>query len=215
MTKRMTYLASAAILALGAISAPSAQAAYVVTFDQVGSDVVETGSGSLDLTALSVESFDILRDASVTPSLGRFFSGAFTGANTAFADLDSVSPLAFGPGALTAASTTTGGPVGLVSGLGDLAALIFPIDYISGTPLSDSSTYLDATISSLGLTPGAYVFGWGSAADADADTFTIDVVASPPPAVPEPSTWAMGLLGFAGLGYAALRRKRAAGAIAG
>jgi hypothetical protein len=53
MTKRMSYLASAAILALGAISAPSAQAAYVVTFDEVGSDVVETGSGSLDLTDLA------------------------------------------------------------------------------------------------------------------------------------------------------------------
>jgi hypothetical protein len=33
------------------------------------------------------------------------------------------------------------------------------------------------------------------------------------PAIPEPSTWAMGLIGFAGLGYAAVRRKRATGAI--
>jgi hypothetical protein len=34
----------------------------------------------------------------------------------------------------------------------------------------------------------------------------------PPPspsAIPEPSTWAMMLMGFAGLGYAALRRKAA------
>jgi hypothetical protein len=206
MTKRMTYLASAAILALGAISAPSAQAAYVVTFDEVGSDVVETGSGSLDLTDLSVGTFDISRDASVTPNLGRFFSGVFSDTNSSFADLD-ISPTAFGSGTFAAASTTTGGPVGLVSGLGDLPALLFPLDYISGTALSDSSTYLDATISSLGLTPGAYVFGWGSGAHAD--TFTIDVVASPPPAVPEPSTWAMMLIGFAGLGYAAARRKAA------
>jgi PEP-CTERM motif len=179
----------------------------VVTFDVVGSDVVETGSGSLDLTDLSVGAFDISRDASVTPNLGRFFSGVFTDTNSSFADLDSVSPLAFGSGAFVPASTTTGGPIGLVSGLGDLPALLFPLDYISGTALSDSSTYLDATISSLGLTPGAYVFGWGSGAHAD--TFTIDVVASPPPAVPEPSTWAMMLIGFAGLGYAAVRRKTA------
>jgi hypothetical protein len=195
MTQRMSYLASAAILTLGAISAPSAQAAYVVTFDEVGSDVVETGSGSLDLTALSVGTFGIGRDASVTPNLGRFFSGVFTGTDTSFANIFSFSPLAFGAGSFTAASTTTGGPVGLVSGLGDLPTLFFPIDYISGTPLSDSSTYIDATISSLGLTPGAYVFGWGSGAHAD--TFTIAVVASPPPAVPEPSTWAMMLIGFA------------------
>jgi hypothetical protein len=205
MTKRMTYLVSAAILALGAISAPSAQAAYVVTFDEVGSDVVETGAGSLDLTDLSVGTFGFARDASVTPILGRFFSGVFTGANTSFADVGSFSPLAFGSGAFAAANITTGGPVGLVSGVGDFPALLFPLGYISGATLSDSSTYLDATISSLGLTPGAYVFGWGSGAHAD--TFTIDVVASPPPAVPEPSTWAMMLIGFAGLGYAAVRKR--------
>ena len=34
-----------------------------------------------------------------------------------------------------------------------------------------------------------------------------------PTAVPEPSTWAMMLLGFAGLGYAAIRRRGAARAI--
>jgi hypothetical protein len=33
------------------------------------------------------------------------------------------------------------------------------------------------------------------------------------PAVPEPSTWAMMLIGFAGLGYAAARRKGAVRAI--
>ena len=41
----------------------------------------------------------------------------------------------------------------------------------------------------------------GTAADFDDITFT---------AAPEPSTWAMMLIGFAGLGYAALRRKAAA-----
>jgi hypothetical protein len=70
MTKRMTYLASAALLALGAVLAPSAQAAYVITFQQVGSDVVETGSGSLDLTDLDVGAFGIARDAAVYPELG-------------------------------------------------------------------------------------------------------------------------------------------------
>ena len=40
-----------------------------------------------------------------------------------------------------------------------------------------------------------------------ADEFVI--VTAAPPAVPEPSTWAMMLIGFAGLGYAAVRRKGA------
>jgi hypothetical protein len=33
------------------------------------------------------------------------------------------------------------------------------------------------------------------------------------PAVPEPSTWAMAMMGFAGLGYAAVRRRGAAAAL--
>lgn len=39
---------------------------------------------------------------------------------------------------------------------------------------------------------------------------TTGVVITPPPAVPEPSTWAMMLIGFAGLGWAGYRRSRAA-----
>ena len=59
---------------------------------------------------------------------------------------------------------------------------------------------------SLGMRPGEYVWSWGSGAHADA--FTVDVggiFASP---VPEPSTWAMMLVGFGGLGYAARVIKR-------
>jgi PEP-CTERM motif len=176
-----------------------------ITFQQVASDVVETGSGALDLDDLDVGTFGIARNAEVDTVRGRVFSGAFTDANAAFADLPQAL-ITFGPGSFTAASVTTGGPVGFQSGVADLTTLIFPAGYISDTPLSDSSTYLGATINSLGLTPGEYVVDRGS--DAQADSLTIDVI-GPPPAVPEPSTWAMMLIGFAGLGYAASRRKGA------
>jgi hypothetical protein len=42
-------------------------------------------------------------------------------------------------------------------------------------------------------TPGVYKWTWG--AGAHADSFTLDIAV-----IPEPSTWAMMLLGFAGLG---------------
>ncbi len=64
------------------------------------------------------------------------------------------------------------------------------------------------------MIPGLYVWSWGSGADAD--TFTIDIIAGSGSAaspVPELSTWAMMLVGFAGLGYAASRRKGAVQAI--
>ena len=57
MTKRTTYLASIGFLALAALSAPSARAAYLVTFEEVGSDVVEVGGGTIDLTDLEVFDF--------------------------------------------------------------------------------------------------------------------------------------------------------------
>lgn len=47
-------------------------------------------------------------------------------------------------------------------------------------------------------------------ADGNGDTFSIEAVA---PAVPEPSTWAMMILGFCGLGYLAYRRRNQAAAL--
>ena len=55
------------------------------------------------------------------------------------------------------------------------------------------------------FSPGRYLVG------SSADQFVIVTAAAPP--VPEPSTWAMMLIGFAGLGYAAVRRKGAVRAI--
>src|SRR5277367_6454130 len=118
MTGRTSYLASLAILAMGAISAPSAQAAYVITFQEVGADVVETGSGFFDLTDLDVGSFGIARDASVDAAQGRVFSGVFTDSNTSDAENFTDSQIVFGPPPIrfVNASVTTGGPVGFESG---------------------------------------------------------------------------------------------------
>jgi hypothetical protein len=55
------------------------------------------------------------------------------------------------------------------------------------------------------VNPGTYVWSWGTGERAD--TFRLTVLPIGSPAVPEPSTWAMMALGFAGLGYAAIRRK--------
>jgi PEP-CTERM motif len=82
-----------------------------------------------------------------------------------------------------------------------------PSGYVSDTALSDTSTYDNASFSSLGATPGTYKWTWGSGAN---QNFTV-VVGT---VVPEPSTWAMMLIGFAGLGLigyqGAGRQRRAA-----
>ncbi len=90
---------------------------------------------------------------------------------------------------------------------GDLVALDtstgigVPAGYLSGGPLSDSATYDNTTLASLGVTPGKYVWTWGSGADADSFTLIAG-------AVPEPSTWALLLAGFGGLATVAYRRTR-------
>ena len=87
-----------------------------------------------------------------------------------------------------------------------LEALLVSPGYVSGTPLIEGSSYIDSTFASLGMTPGTYVWSWGSGDHAD--TFTIKI-GSVSESVPEPSTWAMMLIGLAGLAYAAARNKRA------
>jgi PEP-CTERM motif len=193
MTRRATCVASVALLALGVLSTSSAQAAYVVTFEEVGSNVVETGSGTINLAGLfPIATVD--ESASVTPDSGRFLSGDIDDATMYGMLMPPHLPIQFGPGSFTRADITHGGPVGVLTGLGgDTPSIIVPSSYVSGTELSDSSTYGDATLASLGLKPGAYVINWGP------DSITIDVVGSPSLPIPEPSTWAMMLIGLAGL----------------
>jgi len=48
-----------------------------------------------------------------------------------------------------------------------------PDGYTSNTRLTTSSTYTGATLASLGVTPGTYVWSWGSGATADSLTLQI------------------------------------------
>ena len=100
------------------------------------------------------------------------------------------------------------------SGSGDIVGVqgkqlsVFP-GYGSRNPLQDTSTYLNQTFSSLGVTPGTYTWTWGSGAHADSFTLQIGPAAT---AAPEPATLtqlATGALGLLGYGW---RRRRLAAA---
>jgi hypothetical protein len=72
-------------------------------------------------------------------------------------------------------------------------AILVPGGYVSGDPLSDTSTYLNQTFSSLGVTAGTYVWTWGTGEN---QNFMLIISASPrggPGPVPasEPSSAAL------------------------
>jgi hypothetical protein len=57
--------------------------------------------------------------------------------------------------------------------------LTVPAGYVSGTALSDSATYSGATFATLGVTPGTYVWTWGTGAN---QNFTLKILTAILPA---------------------------------
>jgi len=164
-TSRLGLLAATVVIAVTwELSLRSAQADYIVTLEQVGPNVVATGSGAFDLTGLSF--------------VGTFASGAAMNPSTSILavasgtvdDYVTISgPSSFGTGGATVASSSSGDAVAISGPTGEF---FVPHGYISGQVLSDSSTYNNATFSSLGVTPGTYVWTWGPGAD---QKFTLEI----------------------------------------
>ncbi len=194
-----TALGVSILLGCGA-SAPSAQAAYIVTLVQQGPNVVATGSGSIDLTDL-VNFAGTLESSGITPNAGIISTGA--GDNLAYYHT-ATGPTNFGSGGNTFADSGSGELVGINTNSGASGNSVgVPVNYISGSLVSDTATYDNATFASLGVTPGTYVWAWGSGANADSFTLQIGVTA------PEPASLALLAVGLGGLGIV-LRRSRAA-----
>jgi hypothetical protein len=147
------------VIALGFFIRP-AQANYIATLEQVGSGLIATGNGAIDLTGLSFPAtFGTV--AGIFPSIGFMSLGP-----TSFPSTDQYTgitgPTSFGIGGFNNASSGSGDLVGIN---GRDGILVVPQGYISGSPLSSSSTYPGLTFGSLGVTPGTYVWAWGTGPD--------------------------------------------------
>jgi IPTL-CTERM motif len=206
-------LISVFFLMVGWFVAYGANAAATITFSQVGNDVQATLTGTLTLTGLTADDVVINPNARVR--------GGGVGAN-----------LILGPTQLTAASSYSviSGPQSIGCSTANIAAssgsagpngpfgfnmsdrrLIVPSTFVPGNNVSASATWNGATISSLGLIGGTYVYSWAG------DSLTIIIPGpsgcqpAPPQPIPTLSEWAqimMMLAMFATAGFYGWRMKQ-------
>ena len=179
-----------------------AEANYIVTLQQVGPNVVATGSGAFDLTGLPVHA------RGFSPTLIEPFLGNIVTGSSNFCDVYGTTitgPSNFGIGIEVLASIGIGDLVGMAfnGGHENESFLLVPVGYVSGTALSSSATYNNLTLGSPEVIPGTYVWTWGDGAD---QSFTLKIGSVGVPGVPDSGS-TVSLLGFGLLGVAALRRK--------
>ena len=191
-------LATTLAIVLGwLLSVRPAEAGYTVTLQQVGPDVVATGSGAINLTGLGHPVSQVLLNPEIHPGPGddQFDMGIATGPTSSSVDTYSVGnqfqisgPRSFGSGGLTLASSGSGDMVGthtLIWEGGEADGFLHvPRRYVSGTFLSNSATWSNATFATLGVTPGTYVWTWGTGAD---QNFTLQIGDVSPTPTPTPT----------------------------
>lgn len=187
----------AAIAAI-VLTASWSHAAFTLNFQQVGSDVVATGSGTLNTSALSsgIPLFHLGPGVDASAATASAGSENFPAQIEVATYSGIAGPSGFGSGADFVASTSSGDDVAL-NPFGDSIGV--PFSYASGAALSDTTTWTGETIAGLGITPGTYTWTWGTGATAD--SFTISAGTT----VPEPASCAA--LGIP-IALALLRRRR-------
>jgi hypothetical protein len=202
------YAFATACALLGTVGVANADG-FTVTLEEVGSNVVATGNGALNVTGLTFFGTSI-SDSQISPFHSDIELGAATSITgpfnvDAYGPVPMTGPNSFGSSVGAVASSGTGLQVGIgVGGNVSLADIQVPVGYVSDTFLSSSATFDNQSFASLGVTPGSFTWTWGGGVLPD-QSFTLDIVSS----VPGPIAGA-GLPGliFAGGGLLAWWRRR-------
>ena len=156
-----------------------------ITISEVGSNVVMTASGTIDLTGLTL----------VTSNAGPYGGGGLGGGSATF--LMGTTNVYFneysGFTSVPSNFGTSGGGLGSTSSSGDVFGiitqgappylLVVPTGFTSGGQISSTQTFTGQTFSSLGLVAGTYTYTWGSG-----QSLSVVVGGVVPTPTPTPST---------------------------
>lgn len=179
-----------------------AHADVIISFQEVGSDVVASFSGNVDLTgATQVASALSANFTFVVPAAPAafFFRSSIATYDGWFFSSAAMPSFGQGTGVQGNFNLTTGGLVGVDGSSGTGTEIMLASGYTSGSPFAGTGTFENATFSSLGITPGTYTWTAGN------NNMTITTQA-----VPEPATSAMALVGLAYGTYSMFRRRKEA-----
>jgi hypothetical protein len=171
------FWAMAAILAT--TTAGRVDASVDINIDQVGANVVLTGSGSLNIGGMT-----FVDTTTVGSGVGGDVAAAYVGPTFATVDTNTglTGPTSFGTGAFHFASSGSGSLFGL-----DFNVLEVPHGYVSGTQLTGSATLTNTTLTALGLDIGTFTFTLPH------DTVTVQIGSTA--VVPEPLTAIVAVFG--------------------
>lgn len=187
MNRRIIFRVTVSIILALVVGILPAYGGVIVTATEIGGDVVFTGSGTLDTTALV---FDL---SGTTSGFVRADVGMVLGSGDFDAYLFTTPSSFGGPGSFGTgvddftATSETGDVFGLDFTFLNLGV---PAGYVSGSPLSGSATFAGESFASLGITPGNYEWTWSTVTGTD--SFTLQ-------AIPEPSTFALAVFSIMSL----------------
>jgi len=145
--------------------------ALIITILEVGGNIVVSGTGSVNLTALTSAGADAIVD-SVNPSNAIVTIVEGNGSYAVDTYSGFTGPTSFGSGTVTLGNNAAINSNNF--GFNTTTGLIYvPSGYVSGTQLSGGTQYTSQTYLSMGVTAGNYVWTWGSGANADSITLQV------------------------------------------